>query len=311
MLPKNASLFIKVAGYKNFIYCTDNDFAMVLESLLFPLKAEKKPWEMFFIGLLYSSVAIFLALWIFGEESSFVMVFFIVLACVPIVYNTMKFEEHKDMEYSSEKKLLHEHNKAILFLAFLFLGVTVSGVIWYVFLPAETTGYLFEQQISTIAQINNRVDGSVTGMATSTQLLFRIFFNNLKVLIFCVLFAFIYGAGAIFILTWNATVISTAIGNFIRSNLGSSVSGAAMITGYFGIVSTGFLKYAIHGIPEILAYFYGGIAGGIISVAIIRNHFNTEKSSDILLDVGELLLIALGFLVIAAIFEVFITPALF
>ena len=71
---------------------------MVLESLLFPLKAEKKPWEMFFMGLLYSGVAIFLSIWIFDERSSFVMVFFTVLACVPIIYNTLKFEESKDLK---------------------------------------------------------------------------------------------------------------------------------------------------------------------------------------------------------------------
>ena len=63
--------------------------------------------------------------------------------------------------------------------------------------------------------------------------------------------------------------------------------------------------------PEILAYFYGGLAGGIISVAIIKNHFSTDKAASILLDVGELLLIGFGFLIVAAIFEVFLTPTLF
>jgi uncharacterized membrane protein SpoIIM required for sporulation len=286
---------------------------MVLESLLFPLKAEKKPWEMFFIGLLYNSVAVFLSLWIFEKQSSFVMVFFTVLACVPIVYNTMKFEESKDLRLSSEKEIIKEHNKAIFFLGFLFLGIVLSGVIWYVVLPAQTTGYLFEQQISTIAEINNRVNAHVTGLATGADVLFKIFFNNVKVLIFCILFAFIYGAGAIFILTWNATVISAAIGNFIRSNIAvlTATVGIGKITGYFSIISSGFLKYSIHGIPEIIAYFYGAVAGSIISVAIIRNHFSTSKSSTILLDVGELLLISAGFLIVAALFEVFITPVLF
>jgi len=285
---------------------------MVLESILFPLKAEKKPWEMFFIGALYSTVAIFLALWIFEKQASFVMVFFTVLACVPIVYNTLKFEESKDLKISSEKKLLHEHNKAIYVLAFLFLGIVVSGILWYVVLPAQTTNYVFSQQISTIAQINNKVNAQVTGFATATNILFKIFFNNLKVLIFCILFAFIYGAGAVFILTWNATVISTAIGNFIRSGLSAiTETGFGKFTSIFLVILTGFLKYSIHGIPEILAYFYGGVAGGIISVAIIRNHFASVRSSTILLDVGELVLISLGFLIVAAIFEVYVTPALF
>jgi len=286
---------------------------MVLESLLYPLKAEKKPWEMFFIGLVYSSVAVFLSLWIFEKQSSFVMVFFTVLACVPLIYSTIKFEESKDLKYSSEKQLLKEHNKAIYILGFLFLGITTSCVLWYTLLPDTTAGYLFDQQISTIAEINNRVQAQATGFAVGSDILFKILFNNVKVLIFCILFSFIYGAGAIFILTWNATVISAAIGNFIRSNLASvgAAVGLPKFTSYFGVIATGFLKYSLHGVPEVLAYFYGGVAGGIISVAVLRNHFATEKSSIILMDVGELLLIALGFLIVGSILEVFVTPVLF
>jgi len=286
---------------------------MVLESLLYPIKAEKKPWQAFFLGFLYSTVAIFLSLWIFEKQSSFVMVFFTVIACVPLIYTTLKFEENKDMNLDSEKRILKEHQRAILLLAFLFIGITASCVLWYVVLPTQTRGYLFEQQISTIADINNRINGQATGFAVGSNVLFQILFNNIKVLIFCVLFSFIYGAGAIFILTWNATVISAAIGNFIRSRLAeiTAAIGLTKFTGYFAIVSTGFLKYSVHGVPEILAYFYGGIAGGIISVAIQRNHFSSPKASLILLDVGELLLIALGFLLIASIFEVFVTPILF
>jgi uncharacterized membrane protein SpoIIM required for sporulation len=258
-------------------------------------------------------VAVFLSLWIFEKQASFVMVFFIVLASIPIIYTTIKFEESKDLQLESEKKIIQEHNKAIFMLMYWFLGLILSGVVWYTILPDTTVNYLFQQQISTIAEINNRVSANVTGLAIGTDILFKILFNNTKVLIFCILFSFIYGAGAIFILAWNASVISAAIGNFIRSNLISISSqvGVGKVTGYVTVVSSGFMKYAIHGIPEVLAYVYGGVAGGIISVAIVRNHFSTEKASTLLFDIGELLLIALGFLIVAALFEVYLTPILF
>ena len=108
---------------------------MVLESLLNPMKAERKPLEMFFLGFVYTSIAIILSLWIFKDQASMIMVFLTVMACVPIVYNTMKLEESKDMVVSKERALMKEHNKAIVFLMFLFLGITVSFVAWYVFLP--------------------------------------------------------------------------------------------------------------------------------------------------------------------------------
>src|SRR3989338_702926 len=190
--------------------------AMVLESRLNPLKGEKKPWEMFFIGAVYSSAAILLSLWIFKDQTSLVMVFLTVMACIPIVYSTMKLEESKDLSILDERALMREHNKAISFLMFLFFGITIAFVFWYVFLPSDMLGFVFDKQIATIQAINNKVSGNVY---EQFSIFSKIFLNNVKVLSFSILFAFIYGAGAIFILTWNASVIGTAIGNFVRVNL--------------------------------------------------------------------------------------------
>ena len=283
---------------------------MVLESLLNPLKAEKRPWEMFFLGFVYSSIAILLSLWIFKDQTSLVMVFLTVMACVPIVYNTMKLEESKDLVISKERALLKEHNRAIMFLMFLFFGITLSFVVWYVFLPSTTLNIVFDKQISTIQAINNQVSGNAYQQFSTFS---KILFNNIKVLSFAILFAFIYGAGAIFILTWNASVIGTAIGNFIRSNLSqyAGLLGFEKFSSYFNVVSIGLLRYILHGIPEILAYFYGGLAGGIISVAIIKKHYKDERFSHVLFDVSELLIISISFLLIAAFIEAYITPILF
>ena len=283
---------------------------MVLESLLNPLGAEKRPWEMLFLGFIYSSIAVLLSLWIFKDQASLIMVFLTVMACLPIVYSTMRLEESKDLEISKERALLKEHNKAIVFLMFLFFGITLSFVTWYVFLPPETLNFVFDKQISTIQLINNQVSGNAYQQFSTFS---KIFLNNIKVLAFAVLFAFIYGAGAIFILTWNASVIGAAMGNFIRSNLSqyAGLLGFDKFASYFNVVSIGLLRYILHGIPEILAYFYGGLAGGIISVAIINKHYKDEKFSHILFDVSELLIISIAFLLVAAFIEVYITPVLF
>lgn len=283
---------------------------MVVESLLMPLKAEKRPWALFFLGFLYASVAVFLALWIFRDQASLIMVFFIVMACIPLIYNTIKLEESKGMTIESEAELLREHNKAISFLLYLFVGITTATVFWYVFLPAGTVEVLFSKQAETINSINNNYSGNAV---QSLAIFSIIFFNNVKVLAFAVLFAFIFGAGAIFILTWNATVIGAAIGNFIRTNIDFYITSISLVgaNSYFHIVSLGLLKYVIHGIPEIAAYFYGGLAGSIISIAIIRQHYKSEYFRNILVDFSELVLIAVAFLLVAAFLEVYVTPVLF
>ncbi|MEM4268085.1 MAG: stage II sporulation protein M [Candidatus Woesearchaeota archaeon] len=282
---------------------------MVFEALISPMKAEQRPWQMIFLGALYSSMGVVLGLWIFRDYASLIMVFLTVMGCIPIVYNTIKFEEQKDEVTFEETSLLKEHWKALEVLMFLFIGITVSLTFWYVFLPNHYISNLFSSQTATITSINSSAVGKVTDFDRFT----KIFFNNFKVLLFCVLFSFLYGVGAIFILVWNASVIATAMGAVIRSNLAfaATKAGFEKIAAYFHAVSYGLLKYSPHGIPEILAYFVAGLAGGIISVAIIKHTFGTKKFENILIDTANLLMLSLGILLLAAILEVYVTPLIF
>ena len=135
----------------------------------------------------------------------------------------------------------------------------------------------------------------------------------MKVMIFCILFSFLYGSGAIFILTWNASVIGAAVGNFIRNHVSTFAETAGMsgFATYMHAGSLSLLRYSIHGIPEIAAYFIAGLAGGILSVAIIRHDFGTSKFEQVLLDVSDLILIGIFVLFAAAMLEVYVTPAFF
>ncbi len=282
---------------------------MVLEALITPIQAEKRPWQMFFLGVLFSLVGIGFSLWVFEGQSSLVMVFLIVMACIPIVYNTLQLEEEKDENSNGETYLLKEHARALSVFMFLFLGITVAIAFIYVFVPELYIGTLFSAQSQAILDVNSRISGNII----SSDALPLIFFNNLKVLIFCIIFAFIYGVGALFILVWNASVIGVALGDFIRSQLSSitSTMGYLGASHYLQVVSLGVLRYATHGVFEILAYFVAGLAGGIISISIVRHNFGTPQFDKILLDVTGLLMIALFFLFVGAVIEVYVTPLFF
>ncbi|MBT4823751.1 hypothetical protein HN695_06710 [Candidatus Woesearchaeota archaeon] len=282
---------------------------MVLDVLINPIEAEKRPWQMFFLGVLFSSMAALLGTLIFVKYSSLVMVFLTVLASFPIIYNTIKLEEIKDEHAVSETRLLKEHSKAISAFMFLFLGILVASTLWFVFLPSEQVNHLFSTQLDTITSINTQYTGNVV----RPNVLSTIFMNNLRVLSICLLFSFLYGVGAMFILTWNATVIAAAIGTFIRENLASfgNLIGEVSIFKYFHIFSSGFFKYMFHGFFEILAYFVVALAGGIISVAVIRHVFGSKKFERIMFDVSELIIISVLLLFVAALLEVYVTPVLF
>ena len=282
---------------------------MVIESLLTPLRAERHPFTLIFIGFLYASLGLFLSLWIFEEQASIVMVFLTVMAALPLLYQTLRFEEEKDLLFTQERDILREHAKAIRFFLTLFFGFVIAYSMWYVILPAALSQQLFSIQTSTITTLNQQVTGAIAQLG----LMNKIFLNNIKVLIFCILFSFLYGSGAIFILTWNASVIGAAAGNFIRTHLATTADsvGIAKIGVYLHASSLSVLRYAIHGIPEIAAYFIAALAGGILSVAIIRHDFGTTKFEKILLDASDLILVAIFVLFVAAVLEVFVTPAFF
>ena len=279
---------------------------MVLEAIISPLKAEKKPWETFTVGFIYSALAIALSILIFEEQASLVSVFLISIAALPLVYATFKREETKDMVMENEGGILKEHSRAITFLIFLFLGIVFAYIIAYLVLPQNLIYNLFNLQQTTITQINSNV-------TANTALFSKIFLNNIKVLVFCVVFSLFYGAGAIFILAWNGSVIATAMGNFIREKISSSVGilGFTNLAAYLHTFSISLLRYSIHGIPEIAAYFVASLAGGIISVAVIRHDIRTKKFEKIIFDASNLILIAIALLFVSAILEAYVILAIF
>jgi uncharacterized membrane protein SpoIIM required for sporulation len=202
-------------------------------------------------------------------------------------------------ELTSNESLLH-------FYIFLFLGLGLSFTLWFIALPKEFVYDLFYLQLNTIKSINVQLSGGVVG----GTLFSKILLNNFRVLAFCVLFSFIYGAGAIFILVWNASVIGVAMGDAVRNAVARYTLeiGALGISNYMSIISLSILRYMIHGIPELLGYFVGGLAGGLISIAVINQEVGTEKFQKTLQHVFGLVTLAVVMLFIAGLLEVSISP---
>ena len=284
----------------------------MIEFLMKPKKAERHPWEMFFIGAFWASVSLLLVTFVFGKDSilkegsGLLVVIFTVICCLPFVYYIIKLEEGKDVEISDEGRLIREHSKAIRVFMWLFLGFVVAFSFWYIVMPG-TAGQNFNFQIKTFCAINSPSNYNnclerhgisvATGAATGGVAVLSIFANNIYVLIFTILFSLAFGAGAIFILVWNASVIASAVGIFSKGNLVN--------------LPIGILRYMIHGVPEIGAYFVGALAGGIISVAVIRKDLRGEGTWRILQDSLLLIIIAIVILLVSALMEVYFTPLLF
>lgn len=281
--------------------------------LVNPKKGERRPWELFFVGLIYAGLSLILVTKIFSQDavlskySGILVVTFTVMFSIPYVFYTLKLEEKRIKPNSRSLSLLEEHRHALYAFLWLFLGFVVAFSLGYILLSSSNS---FRAQIETYCLINRPANfnecirqygikdiSSPTGFATNTERLFLIFTNNMYVLIFTLVFSLIFGAGAIFILAWNASVIAAAVGIFTDSKLSS--------------LPLGLLRYMVHGIPEIASYFIVALAGGIVSIAVIKHEFGTEKFWEVLQDSLNLIIVAVIVLFLAAIVEVFITPALF
>ena len=226
---------------------------------------------------------------------------------MPFMYYAIKLEEEKDVKIEGFTRLLKEHSKALMAFLWLFLGFVVAFSFWYLMLPSGEQN--FRAQIETYCMINQRGSfnecvkqyglegGKTTGFLTARERLVAIFTNNIYVLIFTLIFSLIFGAGAIFILAWNASVIAAAVGIFSKSELSNLPESIA--------------RYMVHGIPEIGGFFIGALAGGIISIAVIRHDIKSDKFWSVLQDSLNLIIIAVIIIFIAALIEVFITPIIF
>ncbi len=268
--------------------------------LLFsPRRAQRHPLEMMLIAIFYSSISIILSLWIFPEQASIVMVFFTVLSIIYVAQGAFKMEEGKEKRKMKEGKLLKNHLKVLVFLLFLFIGFVISFSVWTFALPAQKATVIFQMQNSAVQNVREAISGiaPVSGNVVTNNGLVPILFNNFKVLFVSLVFAFFFGAGAIFILAWNASVMGYVIGNLARETLG--------LIG----MPIAFAKYFVHGIPEMLAYLTVALAGGIIYISVWRGDFlNAERRKRMIVDSVVLVLISIFLLIIAALLEVYVSP---
>ncbi len=281
--------------------------------LINPMKAERKPWEMFFVGAFYASVSILLVEWIFKNDpilkqtAGILVVAFTVMFSIPFMFYIFRIEETRSaQEEKGSLSLLQDHRKAIWAFLWLFAGFVIGFAFWYILLPTTES---LQQQVGTYCMINqpgneNCVESLTTTeqagptvFATNKERMFLIFANNIYVLIFTLVFSLLFGAGVVFILAWNASVIAAAIAIFTRSDLST--------------LPLALLRYFVHGIPEIASYFVAALAGGIISFAVIKRDIGTEKFWKILQDSLNLIILSVIILFVAALIEVFVTPIFF
>lgn len=291
---------------------------MVLESILTPQEVEKQPLDMFLLGFLVTSLSIWLAYYIFPQSASSWSLFLTTLAIVPLMLRLMRIEESKDTKLGHES-IWKRHDEIIFVYLFLFFGMVIAFSFWFTILPNTLTNVMFSDQIAELSRLQglraSLTGGAVTGAAvlsgalvSKAKLLNIILVNNIRLLFLFILFSFIFGTGAILLLTWNAAVVGVAVGDLIRSTIVTTASLFSKTTTYFKVLPISILGFFVHGIFEMMGYFMGAIAGGILSVAIVRKHYDSPYFKRVVMDILIFTLMSIALIVIGAYIEVYLTP---
>ena len=283
----------------------------MLEEIISPKEAEKGPWKMLPIGIVYASLSLLLVHLFFPDDplaNGMTVVAFCVMFTLPFMFYMIKREEKEDENIEGFFSVWRTHSDAIYAFMWLFLGFIIAFSFWNIVLQNPN---LLNFQVETYCRINSpgnverctslyTITGEaidISGSTTKVGRFFSILENNVYVMIFTLIFSLLFGAGAIFVLIWNASVIAAAIGIFTKYQLSE--------------IPLGIARYMIHGFPEIAAYFTTALAGGIFGIGVVRHGIRDPKFLRIIENTGILLFISILILILAAIIEVYFTPLLF
>ena len=267
---------------------------MVLESIIPVKKVIRKPIDMLIFSLVISLASIYLADMIFpGSSTGKIITLFITVGITPMTYGIFRQEEEIEREEEENRikeRFFQRHGETILIFSLLFFGVFLSIFMVSAFSEESYVKYIFQDQLSEIARVTSLANPS--GAFVASEMLEMIIENNLRVMGLAFLLSFLLGTGAIIILAWNASILALYLSAFIRKGL-----------------ITEFLVRSISLIPhapfEITAYFLAGIAGGVLSVGLIREKLFSKEFLLVFKDSLILMGLAVLAVLIGAVIEVF------
>ncbi len=280
-----------------------------------PLKAERNPPAIMLLGFTFVTLAVWIASTVLElEPKSMMLLVFVVIPSIPFILNLFHSDEELlEHERVLGSRTLAKHFSVMLVLIAYFLGMVIGFTFWYLYLPPDVGKDLFSMQLQELQNLKavgakisikalEAVTQVVTGAATSARFgstFEYIFLHNLWVLFLIIAFSVIYGAGSVFVLAWNASVVGVFLANFAKQYVFRQEA-YALASG----VGVGILGLIPHGSFELLSYLIGAMAGGILSSAIVRGQFlQPGKFAEIMVDVAKMLAWSIVLLALGALIE--------
>jgi hypothetical protein len=272
---------------------------MVVEEIFKTKWVEKRPLYSFLIGVFFTSVSFLTSLFLFRITPNFIgisTILFTVALVIPTINKL--FDKEEKLEAKEKLKFFVRHEHLFDFFIYFFIGVFMVLFTISLINPAiifsEQQLYNLKTEITTdgrqlpLPPVANSDNGEII----------RIFKNNLFVLLVSFGLSLFYGAGALFLITLNASIFASALAKVIKSSL----PGLGLLSlPLFTLCNLGIFLF--HGIPEVVGYILAAIAGGVLSHAFVREKIRGKRFKSVLTDSVVLLLVGIALLAFAAFVE--------
>ncbi len=248
---------------------------MVLEHIFPEDWLEKKASYAFLLGIGYSIVGILIASILFPGDPALVAVAFTSMLLLPELYKIFDIEERKErMEKKITLKVLFRDDWALVKIyLFLFLGILVVYSFGTMMLPAFETNTLFREQLEI--RLGQGFAGQAVASSAVVDLFWSLLSNNFMVMMACFILALLTGDGAIFLITWNASVWGTIFGYTAKTASNYSGESAFLVFGKIMAIVTP------HMLIEGVCYFLAAIAGALISKDVILEEFASDRFMEV------------------------------
>lgn len=276
---------------------------MVLETIKIRW-IENRPYIAFIFGFVYTFIGYYVALIFFRNYVSIAMLFLSTLLVVPSLVKLLEIEERRESLYGLRNFFI-EHRDVIEAYLFLFIGVFAGYILLGSLLRGDSYLSVFDAQRNFLMNqegLSRDLLGNFMNapFQPSMSEVLGLVTNNLLVSIILFVLSFLYGAGAIFLIIFNASIFASFV-TFVIDYFTDKLSAAFAIIGIF----------SIHMIPEAAGFLLAAIAGGVVSKALMREKIGGKGFGNVITDATILLFISCLLIIFAAFLEVYVTTYLF
>jgi len=265
---------------------------MVLEQLLDRKIVIRHFSFVFFLSAAYVFIA-YASTQLFFPNQSIATVLLLTILLVPSLHHLIVMEEK--IERTGSSHFWRRHHTLFKCYTGAFLGLLAGFIILGMVSPNT-----LEYQTSQLAQSHLRPEiiqnFSTNPYTPSVANAFALASHNLSFLIIGFILSLFYGAGAIFIIAYNASVFASFVVQIFQRWAGAYQLTAISL---------------MHLLPESAGYILAAIAGAALSRGIIHEKLKGDKLHNVAQNSFLMLVVAVLFIIIAAFIETFVTAPIF